>query len=110
MNTIKATIILTFMLAVSAGAQESPFIGMDINTIVENAGYPDASFTAPNGNKVYVWQESNTVQGSEFTYQTKSKNLGYTVPGQTMTYWCKVSMEVEEETVVNVEVEGNACQ
>ncbi|RPJ12949.1 MAG: hypothetical protein EHM30_12340, partial [Desulfobacteraceae bacterium] len=58
----KAFLVILFIFAatctVSAGQTidevRSKWIGVSINKLIEKHGYPDQSFTAPNGNTVYV--------------------------------------------------------
>lgn len=103
--------LFALLFSGAAMAKGGGLVGMAIDDVIENAGYPDDSFTAPNGRTVYVWGESHTVQSMPFTgHYGHYHRSEITIPSQTITSWCKVYMEVDaEDRVIAVRTKGNSC-
>ena len=45
------------------------WIGHDVNEWIDSRGYPQRSFVAPNGNKGYVWIDSQEVTHKRLSYE-----------------------------------------
>jgi len=93
------------------------WLGVNIDNLVNQWGYPTHSFEAPNGNKVYVYEYSST--GRLPTYTTiQEYNYGYytqyratTYGGQVITYWCRTFFEVDKSNIIiRWRWEGNNCR
>jgi hypothetical protein len=74
--------------------------GSSINKLIDAWGYPVNSFTAPNGNTVYVYDSSRT--------------LGYQIPNTAIIapikYSCTTWIEIDEkDIIVGWKTKGNEC-
>jgi len=92
--------------------------GSNINSLISSWGYPASSFTAPDGNTVYVYQS-----GGQYTMPTQTTYTGQVSPwgsysassittgGQTLNFWCKTYFEVnQDKIIVTWRWEGNSCR
>jgi len=134
----KAILIILFIFAVtgivSAGQTidevRNKWIGVSINKLIEKHGYPDQSFTAPNGNTVYVVIKNisklypvpvfrqperkdidifNTKTGA-YSYGTTTTGGGWTVEQQMQKSECAGYFEVNrEKIIVEVKFKGEEC-
>ena len=82
--------------------------GNDIDDLFDKWGYPQQSYTASNGNKVYVYSE-------EATYITPIWTIPYTncrvYGGKTSILYCTTYFETDNnKTIVKGSYEGNACE
>lgn len=126
--------VLLFALLVAGCASQPPateqafekrlnlWIGKDVNALVQKLGPPNSTFKMPNGNVMYTYARSNTVQLQGYTLPSQTTGTvvgnavyGTTVPGPTIggglyTASCKVDYTVEGTTIVNWRHEGNACK
>ncbi|MCX5852959.1 MAG: hypothetical protein NT072_13080 [Deltaproteobacteria bacterium] len=96
------------------------WVGSDINDLVYSWGYPDSSFDAPNGNKVYMYSQGGSFQ-MPTTYRTTANVHGYgntaygsattrAYGGQTLNLWCDTYFEVDSsQRIVRWSWEGNRC-
>jgi hypothetical protein len=106
------------------------WIGVSINKLIEKHGYPDQSFTAPNGNTVYVVIKNvkklypvpvfkqperkevdiyNTKTGA-YSYGTTTSGGGWTVEQQMMKSECAGYFEInKDKTIVEVKFKGDEC-
>ena len=98
------------------------WLGHDVNELVNSTwGYPDSSFVAPNGNKVYVYgyQSStyipqtlnttsnyNVIGNTVYGNSTTNSFGGFTVNNQCTTYFEVDSMN----KIVNWKWKGNSCK
>lgn len=119
-------IIAISLLALSGCATHENFakrydswIGKDINGLIDQIGYPDSSFEAPNGNKVYVY---NYERIDTAPMMTPTFGFGYGWYGHhhpfmigvsgyhTTTRTCKLFIEVnKQEKIVKWSSRGNSC-
>lgn len=134
----KTILIILFIFAVtgtvSAGQTidevRSKWIGVSINKLIEKHGYPDQSFTAPNGNTVYVVIKNvkklypvpvfrqperkevdmyNTKTGS-YSYGTTTTGGGWTVEQQMQKSECAGYFEVnKDKVIVELKFKGDEC-
>jgi len=134
----KAILVILFIFAVTgtvfAGQTiddvRSKWIGVSINKLIEKHGYPDQSFTAPNGNTVYVVIKNvrklypvpvfkqpdrkevdmyNTKTGA-YSYGTTTTGGGWTVEQQMQKSECAGYFEVNsDKVIVEVKFKGDEC-
>lgn len=134
----KAILVILFVLAVtgtvSAGQTidevRSKWIGVSIDKLIEKHGYPDQSFTAPNGNTVYVVIKNvrklypvpvfrqpdrkevdmyNTKTGA-YSYGTTTTGGGWTVEQQMQKSECAGYFEVnKDKVIVELKFKGDEC-
>lgn len=97
------------------------WLGRNINEVINNWGYPDSTFNAPNGNTVYVYsyQSSTYVPQTNYTTTTYSPIGGSVYSnsttnsygGYTINEVCRTYFEADEVgTIVNWQWKGNACR
>lgn len=96
------------------------WMGSDVNNLINSWGYPQGTFDAPNGNKVYVYSRGGSVRMPQ-TYQTTANVYGYgnmaygtattnVYGGQTLHFWCNTFFEVDSsQRIVRWRWEGNNC-
>jgi hypothetical protein len=128
MKRIPLLVLCAFLVgcATTAGynAMMDSWLGADINDFIDDNGYPKNSFTAPNGNKVYVWstgasgttptivQPGQTYyypdgMGGFQGYQTPSTVIG----GYPYSYGCDTFLETDDSgKIVKWRGQGNACK
>ena len=134
----KVILIILFIFAVTgtvfAGQTideaRSKWIGVSINKLIEKHGYPDQSFTAPNGNTVYVVIKNikklypvpvfkqperkevdmyNTKTGA-YSYGTTTSGGGWTVEQQMQKSECAGYFEInKDKIIVEVKFKGDEC-
>lgn len=134
----KVILVILFIFAVtstvSAGQTidevRSKWIGVSINKLIEKHGYPDQSYTAPNGNTVYVVIKNikklypvpvfkqperkevdmfNTKTGA-YSYGTTTTGGGWTVEQQMQKSECAGYFEVnKDKVIVEVKFKGDEC-
>lgn len=81
--------------------------GHHIDKLQYKWGYPQQSFVAPNGNKVYVYSREATHTSP--TYTTPITNYRI-YGGKTSIHYCNTYFETNNnETIVKGSYEGNAC-
>lgn len=96
--------------------------GQDIESLVNAWGYPDHTMTAPNGNKVYVYERHNVTHFPQYTVggytqvstegnkTTIVQTPSYVAGGQTYYFDCKTWFEVDKDNkIANVTFRGNDC-
>tara|TARA_B110000211_G_C14059107_1_gene544723 strand:- start:620 stop:1000 length:381 start_codon:yes stop_codon:yes gene_type:complete len=113
-----ATICLVFVGCATTGKYEetlTSWLGSNINSLVASWGYASQSFEAPNGNKVYVYTNSNSYTTDTTT--TKAYDIFTGNPiykssgGQTMIYSCQTFFEVNKKNIIiKWRYEGNSCR
>ncbi len=96
------------------------WMGYNIESLTNSWGYPHKSFTAPNGNKVYVYEYRSEVTipnqyissgmstniGNSTLYDSTTTQLG----GQTFKSWCNTYFEVNDSNIiVRWRIEGDSC-
>jgi len=134
----KAILVILFIFAVTSTVfagqtideARSKWIGVSINKLIEKHGYPDQSFTAPNGNTVYVVIKNvkklypvpvfrqpdrkevdmyNTKTGA-YSYGTTTTGGGWTVEQQMQKSECAGYFEVnKDKIIVEVKFKGDEC-
>ncbi|NPA28127.1 MAG: hypothetical protein GXN91_03665, partial [Epsilonproteobacteria bacterium] len=67
------SIIALFILVGCASNNEfvkrhQSMIGKDINLYIAKNGYPDSSYTLPNGNRVFVYERKDTITYPNFVF------------------------------------------
>ena len=92
------------------------WLGSDIQELVDSWGYPENSFDAPNGNKVYVYKErrsiylpgettvTNQVVGDS-VYSTANTSAGISINRHCSTYF-EINTSGE---IVKWSYKGNEC-
>ena len=90
------------------------WVGSNINEVINSKhwGYPSSSFTAPDGNKVYVFDQGLSMgvpaQTTINTYGATT--YATTTGGGTATFWCRTYFEVDKnENIIRGRYEGNNC-
>ncbi|KOO13326.1 hypothetical protein AKJ18_19140 [Vibrio xuii] len=97
------------------------WMGHNINELVQSWGYPDSTFEAPNGNKVYVYgyQASTYVPQTNYTTTTYnvignnlySNSTTNSYGGYSVNHNCTTYFETDVDgTIVNWQWKGNACK
>lgn len=91
------------------------WVGVDIAVLGESWGYPAKTFTAPNGNTVYLYSTSDTYQTpryTSYTYNPETRSgYAYEYGGETIKFYCKTFFEVNaSKKIVKATFEGNACK
>jgi|WetSurMetagenome_2_1015567.scaffolds.fasta_scaffold1551186_1 hypothetical protein len=87
--------------------------GADINQLVSKWGYPDNSFQAPNGNRVYVYSRSGSYTMPTNTNINYYGNYAYatTTGGQTINLRCTTYFEVDGTgKIIKWSYKGNNCK
>lgn len=127
MNFFSALILLALTSACATAAKYElrlqEWIGRDANALVDGWGYPDREVTAPNGNRVYVFEEtavwqtpllvspgvSTVTQYGNRIYVTT--HGGYVDGGDVVFSRCTTYFEVDaEQKIVRSKFKGNACK
>ncbi|MGA2914729.1 MAG: hypothetical protein ABSE89_01750 [Sedimentisphaerales bacterium] len=92
-------------------AKLNSWIGTDINKLIASWGYPESSFVAPNGNKVYVYSQSSSYTKPMVTNINPYTHSAVTYGGQTVEYWCKTYIEVDGTgKIIKCTWKGNHCK
>lgn len=134
----KVILVILFIFAVTgtvfAGQTiddvRGKWIGVSINKLIDKHGYPDQSFTAPNGNTVYVVIKNvrklypvsvfrqperkeidmyNTKTGA-YSYGTTASGGGWTVEQQMQKSECAGYFEVnKDKVIIEVKFKGDEC-
>lgn len=119
------TILLIFLLVVLSACGTTAqyeevldsWVGSNANELVQAWGYPENSFSTPNGNTVYVYRDS-----SGFTMPTETNStfssLGNTVHGRSTTtggqrvnLTCTTYFDINKSNIiVKWGWEGNNCK
>lgn len=93
------------------------WIGRDISKLQELWGDPNESFKSPNGNVIYVWEQSTTYTLHAQNHPTYSAigNQSFRGPinlaRDEHTFWCRTQFEVNsQESIIAWEYEGNDCR
>jgi hypothetical protein len=138
MKYIKAVFIILLLSALTGTASagqtiddvRKKWVGLSINKLIEKHGYPDQSFTAPNGNTVYVIIKNikklypvsvfrqperkevdmyNAKTGA-YSYGTTTTGGGWTVEQQMMKAECAGYFEVnKDKIIIEVKFKGDEC-
>ncbi|HHA2019588.1 TPA: hypothetical protein ACOEGN_003165 [Enterobacter kobei] len=94
--------------------------GQPINSLIQQWGYPNGELTSPDGNKVYVYDNSGSVYIPQTTtYNTNSNLIGnslysttnaYSTGGYSVNMRCTIYVEFGDDKVIkNVSWRGNNC-
>ncbi|MCH8503175.1 MAG: hypothetical protein LAT50_02490 [Ectothiorhodospiraceae bacterium] len=99
------------------------WLGEDINDLVASWGYPSGDFRAPNGNKVYVYENTVTGQVPTIVQHGPTTVTGYgntatiqqgpsvVYGGGTRTNWCRMHFETSDSGRIQAwRSEGNSCK
>jgi hypothetical protein len=115
-------IFIVFILSACATTEKyeailNTWVGHSINTLIDSWGYPTNSFEGPNGNKVYVYNNSASYTLPTQTYSNYNVygNSVYgnatTTGGQTINYSCQTFFEVNSSNIIiNWRWKGNSCK
>ncbi|MDD5611021.1 MAG: hypothetical protein PHH69_05765 [Candidatus Omnitrophica bacterium] len=122
---IKRKVILILLVSLLAGCATQgkyqkkldTWIDHDMEELISSWGYPDSSFTAPNGNTVYVYTSASSVTTPSQTTYYGQVNPGGTYSGSSLTsggqqvnFSCKTFFEVNaEKKITRWSYEGNGC-
>jgi hypothetical protein len=92
------------------------------NELVRSWGPPTSTYNMPNGNKTYTWSRASSQTTPVVTWPTTStyrasgnrvyqdNPMGLTTGGDTVTYYCNTSFEVNSsEVIIFWRFDGNAC-
>jgi hypothetical protein len=121
---LKRSFLLSILLAIVGCATTAKYeevlntwIGADVNQLVDSWGYPQNSFEAPNGNKVYTYSSSGQIT---MPTQTNSNYNIYgntiygsttTTGGQTINLSCTTHFEADPTgRIVKWSYKGNQCK
>ena len=103
-------IFIVFILSACATTAKyeellNTWLGQNINTLIDSWGYPENSFEGPNGNKVYVYSDSESYTSPTQTYGTT------TTGGYIYSLSCQTFFEVNSSNViVKWRKKGNNCK
>jgi len=119
-------LLISVLLIVSCGPKLhqrlDANIGKNINQVVNEIGYPDRELMAPNGNKVYVFENrriyTTSAQFKTSPDEKKVGNVTYVgtkteqVSGaKTNVYECQLYLEVDDnENVIKWRTKGGSCR
>ena len=114
---IMSTAVASCMNSEAYAQKLDSWVGHDISELVNSWGYNTGSFQAPNGNMVYVWENSSSyttpVQSNSTSTLignqvfTNTTNSG----GDTFNFLCRTYFEVNSDnTIVSWQFEGNVCR
>jgi hypothetical protein len=92
-------------------AKLNSWIGVDVNKLIASWGYPDSSFVAPNGNKVYVYSQSSSYTKPIVTNINPYTHSAVTHGGRTVEHWCNTYIEVDSTgKIIKCTWKGNHCK
>ncbi len=120
---MKKIILLLLTICLTACATEAKYDakvaawqGQNINALIAKWDYPDYSFTAPDGNKVYVYsrqmQYDETPDDDAFDPLDPYGQTVYVYQSgdDIITYWCKTYFVVNPQNIiVHWYLQGNNC-
>lgn len=120
LKTLLAIVLAAFIssCATTEGYEKilNSWVGSNINDYIKANGYPDNSFTAPNGNKVYAYNASGSVTlptQTHSTYNVYGNSVygnTYTTGGQTINLSCQTYFEVNKNNIITTwQWKGNHC-
>ncbi len=120
MSSVRLTTLFLLALVLSACAtrarmEESlnAWVGRSADELSPEFGYPVDTLTAPDGNKVYVYERrtSFTTPPVYQTYGEGKDRVTVESEGQTVESWCRIYFEVDEKgRILRWHLEGNACR
>ena len=118
-----ATSIVTVVMMVGCATHENfvkahnGWVGQDIRTYIKQAGYPDRTYTLPNGHKVYVYEKRRIVRepvlapAFGFGHYGAYGGLGVAYYDTIDTETCKLFLETNKKhIIVGWGYRGNACR
>ena len=88
------------------------WVGSYIGELTNSWGYPEKSFDAPNGNKVYVYSNSGiyTKRIKRNSTYVGNSSQNYVSAGYTKTLSCTTYIEIDSSgKIVSWRWEGNSC-
>ena len=107
---------LAFLSCASVPTEENyqkipdSWLGSNINSLVDSWGYPTGELKAPNGNKVYYYENSDTVRRPSVTTYNSLLRGYVTTGGGDAAYWCRTFFEVDDSgKILRWRHEGNSC-
>lgn len=83
------------------------WIGADINKLVDVWGYPQNTIEAPNGNKVYVYNQSSSYQLPEVKTTTSNHAISGNNISGTSTSYSTGGVAVNQQCTTYFEVDDN---
>lgn len=95
-------------------AKLNELVGTQIDTVVDTWGYPAGQITAPNGNKVYIYEKNKAFTTSP-SYTTTTDGFGTATTtgygGNTYRKWCKTFLEIDSKNMIlKWKIDGNSCK
>jgi len=85
------------------------YIGKPVDVLVNNIGHADSLSAAPNGNKLFVFNNSSSYT-APVNCKTNSNGYQSCTGGVTSESWCKTFFEVNSKNiVVAFTYKGDAC-
>ncbi|MFA6185868.1 MAG: hypothetical protein WC770_01470 [Phycisphaerae bacterium] len=92
-------------------AKLNSWIGVDVNNLIASWGYPESSFVAPNGNKVYVYSQSSSYTKPMVTNINPYTHSAITYGGKTVEHWCNTYIEADNTgRIIKCTWKGNHCK
>jgi len=121
-----ATLALSSVMILSSCATHGKFVqkynawvGQNINYFIDKAGYPDSTFTLPNNNKVYIYEESRVYSQPSpvitFGYggyggYRHGGMFGYGIGSEVTQESCKLFIETNKKgKIIKWKSRGNHC-
>lgn len=120
---LKTILVMTLLLSIIGCATTEKYeevldswVGSDIQELINSWGYPENSYKAPNGNKVYVYKNDGSVHipgQTTVTNQVVGDNVYSTTntsAGVTVDYNCSTYFETDTYgKIVTWSWKGNNC-
>lgn len=86
------------------------YVGKDIANVVKDHGHADNLSQAPNGNRLFIYVNSET-STSPVNCQTTSKGKQHCTGGDVSESLCKTYFEVDQNNIVtSYSFKGNNCK
>lgn len=84
------------------------WLGVNIDELVAQKGYPTNSFKAPNGNDVYEYSVSST--SSKTVVSPGNQYFATKAYSYNTTRFCAIYFETNSaKIIINVSAKGNSC-
>ena len=90
------------------------WVGYDMNKYIQQNGYPSGSFTSPDGDKIYVYTDSEPNTTATYTHHTSYARFYshvHTSGGEHRTACCKWWIFVDSNDIIkHIEDKSNNCK
>jgi len=93
-------------------AKQERAIGTNISDYIAKNGYPDSSYTLPNGNKVYIYEKNEIISAPTFMIPIVTKDgIWYEKEEQFIDQRvCKLYLETTPTgKIIRYDFKGNSC-